>query len=348
MTLDSVSEVPPLPEGVQLGTVHLAGCGAIGQAVVATLAAIPVAGTLVAVDHDSIDLGNLQRYVLALDGDVDADKPTLIHRALADHRIDVQPVSTRWGADARSGPGCETVLSALDTKQGRIELQAGLPREIFNAWTQPEDIGVSRHQAFGREPCLACLGWPTRPQPSESEVIAGALGENELRVIRYMADDVPVGQPLPPPVVVPTLRLPLPEDARSWPQRSMLADVVERYQLPPQEMAQFAGSTVRQLYRDVVCGGVLLEHSGRERDHEVSVPLAHQSALAGVLLATWLVIDRVPELRELRPSSPQARYDVLRGGVQRWVRDRTRQGRCICADEDFLAAYAARWATNDS
>lgn len=250
-----------------------------------------------------------------------------------------------WGADERSAPGRDTVLAALDTKQGRIELQSGLPREIFNAWTQPEDVGVSRHQAFGEEPCLACLGWPTRPRPSDSELIAEALGEHELRIVLYLGHDIAVGSPLPPPVIQGTSRLPLPDDAEQWAQHSLLDDVIERHGLPRDELQPFGGGGVRRLYNDVVCAGVLLEHAGRDRHTEVSVPLAHQSALAGVLLAIWLVVDRVPELRALRPVDPQARYDVLRGGTQRWTRERGRQPGCICADHDFLAAYAERWGS---
>jgi ThiF family len=343
VTLGDPADVPPPPEVIELGTVHLAGCGAIGQAAVATLRELPVNGTLVAVDHDPLDRGNLQRYVLAFDDDVGTEKPELVKRALQGHALGVDPVLSRWGADDHSAPGRDTVLAALDTKQGRIELQAGLPREIFNAWTQPEDIGVSRHQAFGHDPCLACLGWPTRPRPSDSQLIAEALGEHELRTVLYLANDMPVGHPLAPHNIRPTGRLPLPDGAETWAQRSLLDDVIERHALPPDELRPFADLGIRRLYTDVVCAGVLLEHGGSDRHTEVSVPLAHQSALAGILLATWLVIDRVPELRALRPDAPQARYDVLRGGHQRWARDRGRHPGCICGDQDFLAAYAARW-----
>jgi hypothetical protein len=84
----------------------------------------------------------------------------------------------------------------------------------------------------------------------------------------------------------------------------------------------------------------------RPAQGEVSVPLAHQSALAGILLASWVFIDRVPELRALRPAATQARYDVLRGAKQIAPRKRGRAPRCMCSDLDFLEAYEARWGAN--
>ena len=158
VTLDEPSETPPTPERVALGTLHLAGCGAIGEAAAGTFVHLPVTGTLYAVDHDTLDDGNLHRYVLGLAEDVGKSKPTLIARAFEGHPLEVVQVPTHWGKDSRTAPGRDTVLSALDTKQGRIELQAGLPRELFNAWTQPQDIGVSRHQRFGETmPGVSCL-----------------------------------------------------------------------------------------------------------------------------------------------------------------------------------------------
>lgn len=345
LTLADASPAPPVPDSVELGTIHLAGCGAIGQAFVAALRELPVTGTLVAVDHDSLDEGNLQRYVLSASADVNTAKPALIARALADHRLAVETVEGRWGEDERTGPGQQTVVSALDSKQGRIELQAGLPKEIFNAWTQPEDIGVSRHQAFGSDPCLACLGWPKHARPSESQVIADALGEHELRVLLYLGHDTPVGQPLALELLQPTGRLALPEHAAAWSQRSLLVDLIERYQLPPEQSERLGVLPVRALYRDTVCAGMLIEHAGDRRVADVSVPLAHQSALAGILLATWLFVDRVPALRALRASATQARYDVLRGGEQEWPRNRNREERCLCSDPDFRDAYTQRWHT---
>ncbi len=173
-------------------------------------------------------------------------------------------------------------------------------------------------------------------------MIATALGEHELRVVHYLGNPIAVGEPLPPPLIAPTGRLTLPEHSGDWGERSLLADLIKRYELAPETFEKLKGLPIDALYRDAICAGMLIEH-GADRSEDVSVPLAHQSALAGILLATWLIVDRVPELCELRPDATQARYDVLRGGDQAWPRRRGLNERCICSDPDYLDAYEKRW-----
>jgi hypothetical protein len=329
----------PLPGEADLGTVHLAGCGAIGQAAAAALAELPVRGLLIAVDPDPLDLGNLQRYILSFADDVDLDKPALIERAHGT-ALDVDPVIGRWGDDDRSGVGATTVLTALDTEEDRIEVQASLPGTIYNAWTDPEHTGVSRHERFGEEPCLACLYWPRGPRPSRSERLARELGEHELRVLRYLADEVPAGSPLPPQQLQGTLRLPLPPEAITWTQRSLLDDFADRNGIDPADLAPYRDQPIDFLHRDRVCARLTRRASD---DKQVSVPLAHQSALAGALLAISLLVARSPELAAHRPDEAQARYDVLGDNPQRLPSTVARRPHCICHDPDYVQAYRRRF-----
>jgi hypothetical protein len=348
-TLQLVTVAPdgpelPLPGPIDLGVVHLAGCGAIGQAVAAALATLPVEGTLVAVDHDKIDLGNLQRYVITRDNDVGKDKPSLIERALEHSALEVRPVRTRWGDDDRSGVGAETVLTALDSERDRIAVQASLPRTIHNAWTSPGDIGVSRHERFGEEACLGCLHWPRERRRNRSEVIAEGLRQHELRVLSYLGHDVPAGRPLAPEEVLgPTLGLKHPNDVGTWTERSLLDDVAERVGIDPAELAAYRDLSIEFLYRGGVCGELLHREPGRENDEAISVPLAHQSALAGGLLALQLYVSRSPAHAAHRPAHAQARYDVLADNPQLLVSPVARRPECLCHDPDYRDVHAARW-----
>ena len=72
------------------------------------------------------------------------------------------------------------------------------------------------------------------------------------------------------------------------------------------------------------------------------VPLAHQSALAGVLLAAGLarsVIGRDPHATTI------TRVNVLRElGQDLSQTARRGDGRCLCDDRDFVHRYSAKWS----
>lgn len=330
----------PLTDLIDIGAAHLAGCGAVGEAAAQTLAVHPTKGTLYAVDDEPTELSNAQRYVAMLDSDIGASKPALITRTLKDSAVNVVEVDARWGEHADASPGVETVLTALDTLAGRIEVQAGLPRVIYNAWTQPGDLGWSRHERFGEDQCLACLCWPRGKRPDRYRLIAEALGQHPLRVSTYLGTKQPVGQPLIQ--VQGTLRHQVPAEAEQWTQRSLLDDVLAARDLAPgADATAWAGRTLEELYREGVCGGGLLRPEGIG-DRELTVPLAHQSALAGVMLATQVLVANHEQLRIARPDATEARFDVTAGCDQVLPRPAIRRDDCICGDADYRAAYRAR------
>lgn len=333
----------PVPAGpIDIGRVHLAGAGAIGQACAAALAASGVTGMLVAVDPEVVELSNLQRYVLTTDQSVGDSKTAILRKALAGSGLEVEEVPTVWGADDRSGPSADVVLVALDSPGDRTAVQAGLPRLVFNAWTQPADLGCSRHERFGVDPCLACLYWPTRPSPNRHEMIAAALGQDELRVLTYMVTGRPVDVPLPEGIIPIPRDIPAPSDAPQWVQRSLLDDVADAAGLDAAARERWRGCTIDQLYREGICGGALVTTMLQGVPQEVVVPVAHQSALAGVLLAAQLLVASEPEPASFRPKATEVRYDVLQGLPQVLVRPRQVTSGCLCQDPDFQAAFADR------
>lgn len=335
---DVRAEHVPLAPQLDLGRTHLAGAGAVGEAAVLTLSTVPVSGTLFVIEPEALDLSNLQRYVLAVDSDIGADSETrkiaLVERALDGHGLAVEGVPTRWGADDRSGPRTvETVLVALDTRRDRIGVAAGLPGRAYNAWTQPLDLGWSRHERFGREPCLACLYWPQRPRPSEHERIAAALRIAADRVALYLVNSIPIGQPLPPAMIAGAPVGPTPADARAtWATTPLLDDLLARPNVDVDRLCALAGAHVRELYREA-CGGGMVGNAGD--DEELAVPLAHQSVLAGIMLATLVITATDPVLAAARTTAVEGRLDVLSPLPQRARWPVARAAGCICSDPDF-------------
>jgi hypothetical protein len=328
---DPTSAVPLGTQNLELPEAYLVGAGAVGQAFLLALVATGARTQLTVVDPQTIDLSNLQRYLLTIDTDVKAPKTRLAVRAADGSGVSVVPITTEWGADSRTGAGtADVVLTALDSAADRIAVAAGLPRRVYNAWTQPTDIGWSRHERFGTDPCLACLYYPNRPRPHEHELIAAALRQPPLRVLTYLVTRAPIGSPLPHVATVPDL--PPPAEADTWTQRPLVADLVEEGFLDEAEAPAWAARSIAEVYRDGICAGGLIRLPGSGDAEGALVPLAHQSALAGIMLATTFLVSSDYTLQPHRPAAIEGRLDLLRGLPQILSRPRARTPGCLCGD----------------
>jgi hypothetical protein len=327
-----------IPGGICLPDIHLAGAGAIGQACLHALAVSGTSGRITVVDPELIELSNLQRYVLARDSDVGRAKVDRAREHLEQHGWLVEPVPTHWGADGRSGPEREVVLVALDSAQDRLGVAAGLHKSVFNAWTQPADLGWSRHEHFGSDPCLACLYYPDHIRPSDDEQIARALKQHRLRILSYFVTGVPVGEPLP--LVAQAADVPPPPDADRWLEQPLVIDLVLLGVLAEKDISTWATRSIGDLYSEGICGGGILHSGHGGLDEAVMVPLAHPSALAGVMLALSAVAAHVPDLASRRPPAIEHRLDLMAGLPQLTGRPRAKTVGCICSDPDYLDRQA--------
>ena len=290
------------------------------------------------VDPEAVELSNLQRYVLTRDGDVGGPKVALAARFLEGTGLAVSRYQQPWSADLADPVRGGRTLVALDSAEDRIAVQSALPGDLYNAWTQPRDLGWSRHEHFGSDPCLACLYWPTQARLNRHELIADALGEHPLRILAYLTINAPVGWPLAPQLVPRTPALPPPPDAPRWASAALIDDVAARFGLNNGQLERWREAPLDRLYRDAVCGEAMLDFSLAGIPQEAVVPLAHQSALAGVLLAVQLLAASNPELRPLRPAAIEGRLDVLAPWPQLVARPRRPTANCLCSDTDFRAA----------
>jgi hypothetical protein len=266
----------------------------------------------------------------------------LLKERLSSPELQVVPVASEWNASLASE--LHPTLVALDSAEARIGVQASLPGTAYNAWTQPADVGWSRHESFGVEPCLACLYWPAQPVANRHEQIAAAFGQHPLRILAYLVHrNVPIGLPLPPGGLptIPGLEVP-PETAEKWLVAPLVDDIAAAAGINTTALADWRGRSLADVYQEGICGGALLHLSVGEAPREVLVPLAHQSAFAGVMLATQLLIAVIPALRKARHASPEGRFDVLAPPAQMIARPRARTNDCICSDSVFLDVYSSK------
>lgn len=327
------AELAALPEPLPVATsfalperTALVGAGAVGQAFLWALSRSPVTGALVVVEPEHVDLGNLQRYVLTDMGSVGRSKTEVAGEHVESavqaggiHGLEVKDHPGEWAtAMTRLGPRWDAVAVAVDSAEARRGVQASLPQWLVNAWTQTGDLGVSTHD-FLQGACCACLYLPVGTGRNEDELVAEALGvPNRLMEVRTLLYD---GGPTP--------------DA-------LLEAVAEGLAIDPSALAPFQGVPLRDLYVKGICGGGVLPLSHHPGQSPVHVPLAHQSALAGVLLAARLL--------QLSGGSARAGTDVTRVDVRRDPPEQPHQraakdprGICCCQDRDYIAAYQTLW-----
>jgi hypothetical protein len=306
--------------GKSLGDVLFVGVGAVGNAAIWGLSRHEnIRGRLWLVDPEILTLLNLQRYVLGGFGDVDRSKVELGHEALRDTSltIEVSQNTLEEFAQIRGRLKIPTICISVDNVEARRSAQALLPKLVINGWTGDQALGSSWH-VFSREAaCLACLYQPRGPGPSATEQAARALGlSNERATLLWVT------------------RQPLSEDDF---RAAAGALGVEMQALEP-----WHGKPLGELYTDVVCGAVPLELSGLGRIE--TVPLAHQSALAGILMIAELVKRTDSKLASLSQTEPLVSWDdILRPPPAVWRKPRARERGCICGDADYQRVYRAKW-----
>lgn len=304
-----------------VGDAVLVGLGAIGNGAVWALGRAPLTGRLHIIDPESLELGNLQRYVLSERRDEGKAKVDLV-RAHFQGSLKPVPHEMRWAQFVSEyGYRWPFALAALDTAADRRSVQAALPEWVANAWTQPGDLGISTHGRFdGTGACLSCLYLPTKQVPNEDELVANALGVphllTEVRTLLHTGAGV---------------------------SRQLLEAVAAGHQRPLDDVLMYEGRSVRQLYVEGVCGGgiIPLGTAGMPRQ-ELHVPLAHQSALAGVLLAAALVRRAVDGGDE---ATMITRIDIL-GPLGDYLTQPTLKGGrnlCVCEDRDYLDVFRAKY-----
>jgi len=127
----------------------------------------------------------------------------------------------------------------------------------------------------------------------------------------------------------------LPPEAPSWASVAILDDIAAALCLTRKEMERWEARSIEEFYSEGICGGAIVPRSTTGLDREVIVPMAHQSAMAGIMLATQFAIAADPELRKHRSEQVEARLNVLAGLPQQVAWPRRRTPGCICADEDY-------------
>jgi hypothetical protein len=307
-----------------LGELHLVGAGAIGNGVFWALSRLPCRGVLHVIDHELIALSNLQRYVMTVVADENSGKTELARIWLSGNGLIVYPHAKRWDEymATRTDWKLENVAVCVDNAFARIQIQSSLPRRIINGWTQQGEFGISRHTFVGDDACLACLYIPKGKTPNEDEIILHALGfpAEQLMEIRTRLD-----------TNAPT-------------EHAFLERISASKGIPMELLERYLDKPLRTLYVEGLCSSTLLDFGNAEDPNSAEVPMAFQSALAGILM-TASALARASESRHKFATITQ--LDLLQQlpAIVSHPRKKDHAVNCICKDKDFIAVYKAKYRT---
>jgi hypothetical protein len=115
------------------------------------------------------------------------------------------------------------------------------------------------------------------------------------------------------------------------------------------DVVRFRGQPIRVLYANGICGGALVppEAVDQTSRRQMHVPVAHQSALAGILLAAAAIrqvafgeSERTLETRiDLRKRITPYTTNVVPADTT---------GGCICRDPVYVGAYQTKYGKSGS
>jgi hypothetical protein len=305
-----------------LGEVLFVAVGAVGNAGLWALSRDQYrTGHLTLIDNERLELSNLQRYVLGTNKDISKPKVLIGRQILKDTKIQVKTVQSTLESfvEERGGIGTRTVCISVDNVATRRAAQALLPQLTVNGWTGDRALGASWH-IFSRDvACLACLYQPHGAGLSQTEQAARALGLSPERASLLWVTRIPLSD-------------------------ADIATVASKLGVSKKDLQGWSGKSLGDLYTDVVCGAAPINLPVTNRVE--TVPLAHQSALAGILMASELVKRTNPELSSMSQAEPLISWDdVLHSPPSIWAKPRAREKGCICTDNDYQSIYAEKWAS---
>jgi hypothetical protein len=307
-------------EQLTINEVLFVGVGAVGNAALWALSRDPgLKGSIVLLDHENVALSNLQRYVLAKSDDEHRLKVAVAEREFVTSSLKPKPVSLTLEQYVRSRGDDRLPLIAIsvDNVEGRRYAQALLPRLIVNGWTGFQSLGASWHVFSSDTACLACLYHPHGKGMSITEQAAKAFGLSIDRTNQLWMGGLPLSE-------------------------ADLKVVASTLGIKERDLGPWRGKPISEVYRDVVCGAIALDVGGVGKVE--TVPLAHQSALAGALLASELVKRSSPDLTALAQGEPLVAWDnVMKGPPKLCAKQRPREPGCICGDPDYQGVYAETW-----
>lgn len=166
--LETVPELPSLPESLDLGAIHLVGAGAVASGMVYFARHLPLDCELTIIDNDTVEYSNLNRTPLftAHDAAHEIPKVSVIQRFLPGSVT--TSTHQQWYHEfiEEHGPGTPDIILPLADEHGvRATIQHNYPPVLVQSNTGGWSVNVRRSIPVS-DPCLLCHFPPESPDPT--------------------------------------------------------------------------------------------------------------------------------------------------------------------------------------
>lgn len=187
-------DIYTLHEPLDLGTVYLAGAGAVGNGFIYGLRYFDVQGTINVADPKVVKDGNLNRCMLFDKEDLGFPKaeqlcknaqPLFKNVRFVPCNSDLRDVSERC-----AGPWLKRLVVTVDSRMVRRSLQSEIPGEIYDASTtgiQEIVLHFNKQPAEGKA-CLSCIYVQEEGELAHGQHVAEVLGVDIEKVLENLVD----------------------------------------------------------------------------------------------------------------------------------------------------------------
>jgi hypothetical protein len=294
---------------VTVGTLSIAGGGAVGNAFLYALQSLPVRGRAFVIDPKPINGGILNRCLWFQSGDEGNPKATVLAQraGAAMGGMVVKPIAKTL-QEARADIGeFECLVIGVDSRLARRNLQNEVPLEVFDASTTTVEEVVFHHNLqFDGQACMACIYFETHEEQTFAQHVAKMLNVSLEDVQKLYVDEAAAQK------------------------------ICERY--PDLRIAVTKGKAYDSLFKQL-CATAQLKSA---EEKQVFAPFAFVSQLAGTIQAIELFLRRHDPARSA--SFNHWRASPWRSPVLDLQAVKPRLASCaVCSSEDYQKLASAIW-----
>lgn len=296
---------------VEIGTVQVAGGGAVGNSFLYALQYLPVRGAAFLIDPKPVNGGILNRCMWFDEGDTDKAKVLVLAEKAtkAFPNIEFTPlVKTVKEARGDVGGDFNCLVVGVDSRLARRNLQDEVPLEVFDASTTTVEEVVFHHsRQFDGHACMACVYFETAEERTFTEHVAEMLNVTVEDVQRSYVDDIAAEK------------------------------IVARY--PQLSRADVLGKAYDSLFKEMCA----TEQLKTPEEKQVLAPFAFVSQLAGTIMSIELFLRRRDPARAA--GFNYWRASPWRSPVTELQSLKPRRPGCpVCSREDYADLASGVWA----